>query len=416
MRRIFLLFALFCSVIACRAQSTAERLQLSSSIERDLLSNVLPFWLEHEPDTVQGGFYGQVSREGQGRPDAPLSAILSSRILWTFSAAYRLYGRDEYRSLADRMQQYYLAHLVDSVYGGVYWDVTPQGEPHDALKQSYATAFGIYALSEHYRATGSMQSLEAAQQLFLTLESRVHDDARGGYREAFTRDYSSSSAEGVDGRIGPSKTMNTHIHLLEGYTNLYRVWPDDAVRQRLVELIGILQQHLYNPSTGHLILFCDDDWHAVGEVDSYGHDIETSWLLTEAAEALGDESLLASVRQQALRMTDAALADGMTPDGVMVYERDEKGLNLRQAWWVQCETVVGCLNAWQITGEARYFEQALQTWSYIQQHFVDQEYGEWFRNLDAEGHPNLREPKASQWNCPYHNSRMAYEAVRRLNP
>lgn len=212
------------------SQDDAEKHQLSIEIERDLKENILPFWLHHVQDTVHGGFFGEVSSRGEGNLSCPKSAILGARILWTFSSAYRLYGVDEYRQLADRIQQYYLQNFIDKRYGGVYWTITPDGGLQDPTKQTYAAAFGIYALSEHFRATGSKESLVTAQSLFKALEEKVHDHERGGYREVFSRDYSIANLTGIDGRLGPSKTMNTHIHVLEAYTNLYKVWQDPQVK------------------------------------------------------------------------------------------------------------------------------------------------------------------------------------------
>ncbi|MBQ0058337.1 MAG: AGE family epimerase/isomerase, partial [Bacteroidales bacterium] len=418
-----LAFSAFCIM---SAQTDAERESLRNEIENDLKTNILPFWLNNAVDTVNGGFYGAIASDGKGIEKAPKSAILGARILWAFSSAYRLYGVTDYREMADMVQQYYLKHIVDHRYGGVYWTVTPDGGIDDATKQTYAAAFGIYALSEHFRATGNRESLDGAKSLFRTLETKVHDHVRGGYREVHTRDYSGTNVKGIDGRVGPSKTMNTHIHILEAYTNLYRVWPNDELKKCLAELLDILSTHLYDSTTGHLILYCDDEWKSLEHVDSYGHDIETSWLMTEAAEVMGDENVLARVRQQAVRMADAAIAEGMNGGakgavkmpvaGAMIYEKNEKELDRRQAWWVQSEAVVGCLNAWQITGNRKYFDQAASTWEYIKSHFIDPKDGEWWRNLDENGQHNVREPKGSMWNCPYHNSRMGYETVARLAP
>lgn len=230
---------------------------------------------------------------------APKSAILGARILWAFSAAYRTYAVPAYLAMADQMQQYYLQHFLDMGYGGVYWQITPDGDIFDATKQSYATAFGIYALSEHFRVTGNQQSLDGARMLFRTLQDKVLDRANGGYREVLSRDYSTANVKGVDGRMTATKTMNTHIHILEAFTNLYKVWPDAEVRQALESLIAILEHKLYDPQTGHLVLFCNDTWDVLEHVDSYGHDIETSWLLTEAAEVLDDEAVLGSVAPDA---------------------------------------------------------------------------------------------------------------------
>lgn len=410
------LLLVLCACSYAWAQSPAEKQRLSEEIEQDLTGNLLPFWLDHAIDSTNGGFYGEISSQGVGNPQAPKSAILGARILWAFSAAYRTYAVPAYLEMANQMQQYYLQNFIDKRFGGVYWQITPDGGILDDTKQSYATAFGIYALSEHFRVTGNTASLDAARSLFRTLQDKVQDHERGGYREVLSRNYTNANVKGVDGRMTATKTMNTHIHILEAYTNLYKVWPDAEVRAALESLIEILEHMLYDPKTGHLVLFCNDAWDCLEHVDSYGHDIETSWLLTEAAEALGDEEVLHRIEKQAVRMADVALAEGVIDGGAMIYEKDEKGLSLRQSWWVQSEAVVGCLNAWQITGQRKYFDHAVRTWEYIKAHFIDKEYGEWWRNLDEHGKPNTREPKGSMWNCPYHNSRMGMEVRRRLMP
>ena len=389
---------------------------MRTEIEQNLLTDILPFWLQYAPDKEGGGFYGEISREGKGNPQAPKGAILGARLLWTFSSAYRLYHQTAYREMADRMQQYFVKHFIDPRHGGVYWTVTPDGGIDDDTKQAYAHAFAIYGLTEHFRATGNCESLKAAQDIFHTLEAKVHDHAKGGYREVFTRDFSSKGKKGVDGHPQTTKTMNSHIHLLEAYTLLYRVWPDATLRSSLLELIEILESKLYNPKTGHLILYCDDDWNVLEPVDSYGHDIETAWLLCEAAQATGDTSIIKRIKKQALHMTDATLKEGMNAEGALIHEKTSSGVNRRLEWWPQCEAIIGSINAWQITSDRRYFDVAQKTWQYIKTHFTDSQYGEWFRNLTPEGTPITSEPKGSIWHCPYHSSRMGFEIAQRLKP
>ena len=418
MKRRILLVIIVLQCFACWAQDNTEKANLRNEIETELTENILPFWLKNTADPC-GGFYGMITREGKGMHEAPKGAILGARLLWTFSQAYRLYGYSEYKALADRLQQYYIDNFIDKRYGGVYWNVTPDGAAYEDIKQTYAHAFGIYGLAEHFRATGDIHSLNAAIDIFCTLEENVHDHKRGGYQEMLARDFSKISAKGVDGHPGATKTMNTHIHLLEAFTTLYKVWPDESLRDCLKELIGILETKLYNPKTGHLLLYCDDDWNVLEEVDSYGHDIETSWLLCEAAEALGDEDITARIRKQAVKMVDVAIKEGMKADGSMLYEKNAHGIEQRMSWWPQCEAVIGCINAWQITGNRKYFDQALKTWHFIRNNFVDKEYGGWFNELEAVTGsscptPNTKTPKGSMWNCPYHNSRMGFEMLWRL--
>lgn len=403
---------LLTAALTVSAQTTRELATLSAEVEKDLTDSVLPFWINHVTDPA-GGFYGMVMSDGKPVPGAEKGAILNGRIIWTFSKAFGKYGLPQYREAADRAADYFIAHFIDPKYGGAVWSVDSEGAIKDGVKQTYATAFGIYGLAEHFRATGDRRSLDAAIGMFRTLEDKVHDHAGKGYLETFARDWFHSDTKGVDGMAGATKTMNTHIHVMEAYTTLYQVWPDEELRACIVELLDILQSKLYNPATKHLILYCDDDWKSLEEVDSFGHDIETSWLLCEAAQAIGDPEILARIRKQAVEMTDVALAEGLSEKGYMRYERNAKGYSPQLSWWPQCETIIGCVNAWQLTGDRKYFDVAVKTWEYVKAHFIDKEYGDWFKALMPDETP-ARGPKASMWNCPYHVSRVSYELGERL--
>lgn len=407
------LVALFISLstVLASAQTRPEVDQLKAEVENNLIENILPFWMENTVDPF-GGFYGIVGVDGKAFEGADRGTLMTARILWTFSRAYRQYGLEEYKKMADWAADYLLNHCIDKKYGGLFWTLDSEGAVKDGSKMTYATAFGIYSLSEHFRATGNRNSLDNAIALYRTLEDKVHDKARMGYIETLNRDYTRGDMKGVDGR-NASKTMNTHIHILEAYTCLYLAWPDEELKGNIVELLDILSTKLYSPETKHLILFCTDDWQPVGKVDSYGHDIETSWLMCEAALAIGDKDIIARVNAQAVEMTDVALAEGINADGAMVYEKTEEGIDNRLSWWPQCETIIGCINAWQITGDRKYFDAAVRNWNFTKTHFVDNEHGGWFKSIREDGTPS-REPKGSTWNCPYHNSRLAYELIHRL--
>lgn len=392
--------------------NNAETLRVETT--KDLTENVLPFWME-KTINPEGGFYGMVTNDGKVIEMAPQGAVLHARILWTFSKAYRHYGLETYKNIADRVADYYIHHFIDKKYGGVFWTLDHEGCMKDATKQTYACAFGIYGLAEHFRATGDRRSLDTALKLYDTLEKKVHDKSRSGYVESFQRDYSKASMKGVDGQVDATKTMNTHIHLLEAFTTLYQVWPDKGLRDNLKELLGILRTRLYSPQRAHLILFCDDSWNPIGETDSYGHDIETAWLMSEAAAAIGDPILKKLVDDQAVKMTRTALKEGLTPEGAMRYEKTPQGYSKKMSWWPQCETIVGAVNAWQLTGEQMFLDAAFKTWSYVKTHFIDKENGGWFKELTLNGTP-LNVPKVGEWNCPYHHSRMAFELAERLEP
>lgn len=305
---------------------------LRTETTQNLRENILPFWMKNAIDP-SGGFYGVVNGNGKAVAEAPKGAVLNARIMWTFARAYRQDGLEDYKLTADRAADYFISHFIDPVYGGVYWLLDSEGHPKDATKQTYACAFGIYGLAEHFRATGSRRSLESALKLYATLEEKVHDKAALGYRETFMRDYSAASQKGVDGQAKATKTMNTHIHLLEAFTTLYQVWPDEGLKGNLRELLGILQTRLYSQQRAHLIMFCDDGWNPIGAADSYGHDIETSWLMSEAAAAVGDPVLKKQVDEQAVRMARTALREGLSAEGAMRYEKTAAGMSRKMSWW-----------------------------------------------------------------------------------
>jgi mannose/cellobiose epimerase-like protein (N-acyl-D-glucosamine 2-epimerase family) len=409
-----LLIALqFFAIPVAKAQP-AEAKTLHDEIVADLKNSTLSFWVKHSVDPA-GGFYGSLRRDGTPIPDAPKGGVLNARILWTFSRAYRLYGDKTYRELADRAQRYLIDYLIDPQYGGVYWLVNADGTPLDTDKQTYACSYAIYGLAEHYRATGNPESLQKAIEIYQTMETKIKDPVKDGYIESFSREWGKPEKLGYDGDGVATKTMNTHIHVLEAYSLFYQVWKDPGLRERLATVLDILTTKLYNPKTHHLILFCDSDWNNLDDIDSYGHDIETSWLFTEAADALGDAKMIKRCRKIAVDMVDTALKEGLNSMGAMTYERHKDKYRRDASWWCQAETVNGCINAWQLTGKQHYLDTAIRTWEFIKNYMIDKEYGEWFRTVLPDGKPRYQEPKASLWNCPYHNSRMGFEIDTRLS-
>ena len=381
------------------------------------LNAILAFWREQSVDSERGGFVGRLSNAGVVDTTAPKGAVLNARILWTFSAAARQLPPDENRAVADRAYDYFVTHFLDEQSGGVYWTVTPDGEPLSTRKQIYALAFAIYGLSEYYLLTRNSTALEQAQALFHWIERYSYDAKNGGYFEAFSRDGTllDDLRLSEKDRNDP-KTMNTHLHILEAYANLYRAWPDANLADTIRQLLAVFQSHIIDPGTHHLRLFFTADWQPNADLVSYGHDIEAAWLLLEAAETIHDPLLVTQFSEVAVQMARAA-ATGLQPDGSLVHELDRatRHYDTHREWWVSAEAMVGFLNAWQLTDEPEFYEQARASWQFIQRHLLDQPGGEWRWGVLDDYSPMADEDKIGPWKCPYHNVRACLEVVARLN-
>ena len=389
---------------------------LRAEVQDELLDNILPFWMNKMVDPVNGGFYGRITGREKLMPEAEKGAILNARILWTFSAAYRLFGKPEYLETATRAKRYLIDHFYDPEYGGVYWSVNYKGEPLDTKKQIYALGFAVYGLSEFHRATGDEEALEYAIRLFESIEAHSFDEKKNGYCEALTREW----GEMADMRLSEKdenerKTMNTHLHILEPYANLYRVWKDERLEKQLRNLIELFTTKILNIKTGHLELFFNDDWVSKYRIVSYGHDIEASWLIHEAALVLGDRALLDKV-EPLVEYIAAAADEGLTPEGSMIYETfEEKGkTDAERHWWVQAENVVGHVNLYQHFDDEVALQKACRCWDFIKKHLIDRVNGEWHWSVFPDGSVNVNEDKAGFWKCPYHNGRMCMEIVERF--
>ena len=342
-----------------------------------LTENILPYWLRLKDP--RGGFYGKVAADGTVQYDAPRGVILNARLIWTFAAAYKALGNTEYLVAAMHARDWFLEHFCDHKWGGVYWSVSAEGERQDTKKQLYAQGINLYRVVETYFA----------------------DAENGGYVEALARDFSPLEDMSLSAHdINADKTMNSHLHVLEAYANLYQVWPDEELRGRIVALLEIIGTRVMAPS-GHLQLYFRRDWTVLPGGVSYGHDIETSWLAMECAFATRDLDVVSRVRPWALAMGKAG-NEGLFADGSMRYEKLLDGTydDSRQ-WWVQAETVVGNLWLWKFHGDAVAADRALAAWAYIREHLVDTAAGEWWWSILPDGSPDLSQPKAGFWKCPY---------------
>lgn len=381
-----------------------------TGFQDELTKNILPFWINKMQDNEFDGFYGQIDGNDVLHPRANKGAVLNARILWTFSAAYRMLKDEAYLKIAERAFDYINRFFIDKTNGGVYWELDYTGKTVNAKKQTYAQGFALYGFSEFYRATGNEEALNLAKEFFLLIEKHK-DPEFGGYFEAFTEDWQPIEDMRLSNKeANEKKTMNTHLHILEPYTNLSRIWNNEQIKVACRELIRLFTERILDKNNHHLNLFFDEKWNNKSSVISYGHDIEASWLLFEAAEVSADESLIHEINALSLKIADA-VSDGIQADGSLIYETENGQSDRERHWWVQAEAVVGYMYAFQNSGVVRYRDYAENAWNYIRDQIIDRENGEWYWSRNAAGSVNHVDDKAGFWKCPYHNGRMCLEIM-----
>lgn len=385
--------------------------QMAAEIKQELTGRIIPFWIGLRDD-VNGGFIGQVDYDLTRHPEADKGCILNSRILWFFSETYRALGDPALLDCADHAYAM-LIRMTDDQNGGVYWSMHADGTPADTTKHTYNQAFAIYALSAYYRATGKKEALDRADALFDVIETHCCD--AGGYLEAFTADWRPESNEKLsENGVMASRTMNTLLHVLEGYTGLYEAGREERVRARLVYMLNLWDRYIYNPERQRQEVFFDAEYNTLIDLHSFGHDIETSWLADHTLDVIRDAELTARIRPKLLSMAEHTLRAACTDHG-FANESENGVIDTKRIWWVQAEALLGFLNAWQHTGEDRYREAALSQWRYIRDVQTDHRPGsEWFWYVNEDGTPGDK-PIVEPWKCPYHNGRMALEVIKRVN-
>jgi cellobiose epimerase len=407
-----------------------ELKDLRAKMDDELRGNILSYWMKYAVQPDGRGFYGAVDMDNRPVPGVDKTCVLNARILWTYAAAARFYDNDEYGQVADLAYRVFTEHFLDKARGGFYMTVTCDNEPSDTVKHTYAQAFAIYALCKYYEYRPEPRVMDLIRECFAVIEEKTKDADAAGYAEAFARDWKPIEENRMADNNEP-KSMNTHLHVLESYAALYKVWKDEKVKTRLAELLNIFLDHIIRDN-GHFGIFFDENFAEVEDsrgICSFGHDIEGSWLLWEAAEILGDETILARLKPIAIKIVDSIDRVAVDTDGGLFLESRRFGSHVRtnKHWWPQAENLVGFMNAYQLSGDEKYWDTAKLIWSFIDANLLDHERGEWFTKLNRLGEPYLIEPaddpspyyrndwKVDPWKCPYHNGRMCLEMMARID-
>ena len=380
-----------------------------TEVRRELTEHIIPFWKGLRDDT-SGGYIGQVDFDLTRRPDAERGCILNSRILWFFSEAYLALNDASLLSEADHAYEM-LCRMIDTKNGGMYWSLNADGTVCDGTKHTYNQAFAIYALSAYYRASGKAEPLQKAEELFELVETRCFDG--DGYLEAFTADWRPESNEKLsENGVEAGRTMNTLLHVMEGYTGLYEASHSEKVRERLYFIMDVFEKKIYNPEKRRQEVFFDLDYNTLIDLHSFGHDIETSWLADHTLDVLDDSELTSRIRPLLISMAEHTLEAAFTDHG-FCNESENGKVDTTRIWWVQAEALLGFLNAWEITGDERYREAARSQWRYIRDVLRDpRQDSEWYWSIREDGTP-IEKPIVEPWKCPYHNGRMCFEIIRR---
>lgn len=384
---------------------------LKNEIQEELVGHIMPFWLQLR-DEENGGFYGSVSFDLALDKKAEKGGIATARHLWSYSSAYRVMKNPKYLECADHAYDFFVEHILDNTFGGVQWMVDYKGDLIDGRKHVYAQAFGIYGLSEYYRITGKTEALDIAKSLFEWIEDVGFDKEKNVYKEEFSREFVETDNEMLsENGVVAEATTNTQLHVLEAYTNLYRIWPDQRVKTALENLVTIFTQRIYKEDSAFLKVFYTRDYEEIIDMQSYGHDIEASWLIDEALDVLGISSGYA--KEVVMKIAENIKKNALADDGSLLNECEKGRVNSERIWWVQAEAMVGFYNAYEETGNEVYLELVNGLWAFTKQHIIDKrDGGEWYWYLEPSLVPatdRICEP----WKTPYHNVRFCLEMIER---
>lgn len=382
--------------------------RLEEAVSRELKENILPFWIKHTVDEKHGGFVGRIDNANNVIPDADKSAILNARILWSFSSLFNALGDQQHLKLASRAYDYIITNFQDPEYGGFYWTLDYTGHPVDARKHLYVQAFILYGLSEYQKATSDPKVLEQCTELFQLLENHCYDEKDFGYHEVFSPHWKALKDVSLGSDEQAARfTMNSHLHLMEAYTNLYKINPDERLRNQLQFLVELHFDKMYDPASGHFYSFFLEEWQPQTGEYSYGHDIEAVWLLYDAITELNNPELADKINNIIGKVADLTLREGIDEQCGGIYNTGENGnvTDTDKQWWSQVEGMLGFGYAWKVTGKPEYVQAIDDLWKFISDNFIDRNNGEWYFRVRKDGSPYLQEDKVGPWKGPYHTVR-----------
>lgn len=388
-------------------------MNLAHEVRRELSDRIIPFW-KRLRDDEHGGYYGYMDFDLKVDKEFEKGCILNSRILWFFANAYMTLKDKSLLAEAAHAYSFMREYCEDKEYGGVFWSVTYDGLPLDTTKHIYNQAFAIYALSSYYAASNDSSALDFAMSLFEKIETIGTDSY--GYLESFNRKWELEDNDKLsENGLLADKTMNTLLHVLEAYTELYRVNKDERVKKALIKILDAFRNQVFNEETHRLEVFFDEKMNTISDLYSYGHDIEASWLLDRAATVLADEQIKADTNAYTNELVAEVYKEALS-DGAMNNECFKGVVDTTRVWWVQAEAMVGFYNCYEKTGITEYKDITEKLWIYIKEHIIDKRQGsEWFWDLDKDNNPVSRKPIVEPWKCPYHNGRMCMEIIRRCS-
>ncbi len=382
----------------------------ASEIKKELTEHIIPFW-NNLRDDEKGGFYGFMDCGLNLDKNADKGVILHSRILWFYSNCYLVLKDKTCLENAKHTFDFMYKYCVDREFGGVYWLMHADGTVSDSMKHTYCQAFFVYALSSYYDASGDKKALDLALEIFETIEKNCTDDV--AYLEAMSREWKLIENDALsENGLMADKTMNTTLHLMEAYTELYRVSKNEKVLERLRFQLDITYDKIYDKPNDKLLVFFDKNLNVIGDIHSYGHDIEATWLIDRACEVIGDDDLTKKMLGMNEKIVECIKNVALEDDHLLM-ERDGSEVNPTRVWWVQAETIVGFYNAYEKYGKDEYKEIAEKVWGYTKERIIDKTAGgEWYSELDGNEVPSTK-PTVDPWKCPYHNGRMCLEIIKR---